>query len=193
MIRDLNERQQRWLAVAILVLVVALILGITAFPLWSANRHYDQTIETLEGRLEQLQRAAAIGTKLHPQYQQLKRLQASDRHYLKSTSEALAAAELQRMIKGIAQASRVDVLSMQNLPASREENVLRCSLKVRMRGDLENFVQMFHTLEAGNPFLFIDQLSIRNIMGRRNKSANNIPNIPLDADFELHGYLIPES
>jgi hypothetical protein len=62
-----------------------------------------------------------------------------------------------------------------------------------MRGDLENFVQMFHTLEAGNPFLFIDQLSIRNIMGRRNKSANNIPNIPLDADFELHGYLIPKS
>jgi hypothetical protein len=49
---------------------------------------------------------------------------------------------------------------------------------------------MFHTLEAGNPFLFLDNVSIRNVMGRR----KNIPtNIPLDTNFELYGYLNPES
>lgn len=190
MIRSLNERQQRLLAVAILFLLVGLAVSITVLPVWSANRHYSQTITSLEGRLEQLQRAAAIGASLQPQYQQLKRLHASDRHYLKSASEALAAAELQRLVKGIGQASKVDVLSMQNLPAIQEEDVLRCELKVRMRGDLQNFVQMFHTLEAGTPFLFLDKVSIRNIKSRRNNIGKNIP---LDADFVLYGYLNPES
>jgi len=189
-IRNLNERQQRLLALAILVLLVGVLVTIAVLPVWSANRHYSQTITALEGRLVQLQRAAAIGANLQPQYQQLKRLQASDRHYLKSSSEALAAAELQRLVKGTAQASKVEVLSMQTLPTIQEEDVLRCALKVLMRGDLVNIVQMFHTLEAGNPFLFLDNVSIRNVMGRR----KNIPtNIPLDADFELYGYLNPES
>jgi general secretion pathway protein M len=189
-IRNLNERQQRLLALAILVLLVGVLVTIAVLPVWSANRHYSQTITALEGRLLQLQRAAAIGANLQPQYQQLKRLQASDRHYLKSSSEALAAAELQRLVKGTAQASKVEVLSMQTLPTIQEEDVLRCALKVLMRGDLVNIVQMFHTLEAGNPFLFLDNVSIRNVMGRR----KNIPtNIPLDADFELYGYLNPES
>lgn len=190
MIRNLNERQQRLLALAILVLLVGVLVSIAVLPVWSANRHYSETITTLEGRLEQLQRAAAIGANLQPQYQQLKRLQAADRHYLKSSSEALAAAELQRLVKGTAQASKVDVLSMQTLPTIEEEDVLRCALKVRMRGDLTNIVQMFHTLEAGNPFLFLDKVSIRNVMGRRKNPGINVP---LDADFELHGYLNPAS
>lgn len=190
MIRNLNERQQRLLALAILVLLVGVLVSIAVLPVWSANRHYSQTITTLEGRLEQLQRAAAIGASLQPQYQQLKRLQASDRHYLKSSSDALAAAELQRLVKGTAQASKVDVLSMQTLPTIQEEDVLRCALKVHMRGDLVNIVQMFHTLETGNPFLFLDKVSIRNVMGRRKNTGTNIP---LDADFELYGYLNPES
>jgi hypothetical protein len=61
---------------------------------------------------------------------------------------------------------------------------------VRMRGDLVNIVQMFHTLEAGTPFLFLDKVSIRNVMSRR---KTIITYIPLDADFELYGYLNPES
>jgi general secretion pathway protein M len=188
--RDLNEKQQRWLALAIFILLVVMVVTVTVLPVWSANRHYNQTIATLEGRLEQLQRAAALGATLEPRYQQLKQLQASDQHYLKSTSEALAAAELQRLVKGVAQAKKVEVLSMQNLPASQEEDDIRCSLKVRMRGDLENIIQMFHALETGSPFVFLDKVSIRNIMNRRSKIAGNVP---LDTDFELFGYLAPES
>jgi hypothetical protein len=59
-----------------------------------------------------------------------------------------------------------------------------------MRGDLENIIQMFHALETGSPFLFLDKVSIRNIMGRRKIIPGNLP---LDADFEIFGYLAPES
>ena len=190
MIHDLNDSQQRWLALAILILVFSLVVSITVLPVWSANRNFSQTIATLEGRLEQLQRAAALGAKLQPHYQQLKQLLASDKHYLKSASETLAAAELQRLVKGVAQAKKVEVLSMQNLPASREDNGIRCALKVTMRGDLENIIEMFHALETGSPFVFLDKVSIRNIMSRRKTIPSNLP---LDTDFELFGYLAPES
>lgn len=187
---NLDQNQQRLLALAILILVVGIVVSITLLPVWSAHRHYSQTIASLEGRLEQLQRAAAIGANLQPQYQQLKKLQASDQHYLKSASEALASAELQRLVKGISQAKKVEVLSMQPMPAVREEDVTRCALKVRMRGDLENILQMFHSLEAGTPFLFLDKVSIRNIRSRRDSSGNTLP---LDTDFEIMGYLAPQS
>jgi general secretion pathway protein M len=189
-IRDLNERQQRMLALAILALMAVVIISITVLPVWSANRNYNHTIATLEGRLEQLQRAAAIGASLQPRYQQLKQLLASDQHYLKSSSEALATAELQQLVKEIALAKKAEVLSMQNLPAGKQNDDRRVAIKVRMRGDLENIIQMFHALETGSPFLFLDKVSIRNIMGRR----KTIPgNLPLDADFEIFGYLAPES
>jgi general secretion pathway protein M len=189
-IRDLDERQQRMLALAILILVAVVIISITVLPVWSANRNYNHRIATLEGRLEQLQRAAAIGANLEPRYQQLKQLLASDQHYLKSTSEALATAELQQLVKDIAQAKKVEVLSMQNLPASKQDDDRRAALKVRTRGDLENIIQMFHALETGSPFLFLDKVSIRNVMSRRKTIPDNLP---LDADFEIFGYLAPES
>ncbi|MGB5299137.1 MAG: hypothetical protein WBN48_10455, partial [Thiogranum sp.] len=92
MIEKLNPRQRRLLALAILVLALGAVFSLSVLPVLLANQHYRDTIDGLESRLQQLQRAAAIGDSLQPQYEQLKRWQTSDAHYLKSNSAALAAA-----------------------------------------------------------------------------------------------------
>ena len=40
MIDTLSDRQRRAAAVAILILLLGLVMGITVLPIWLANRHY---------------------------------------------------------------------------------------------------------------------------------------------------------
>ena len=188
MIEKLDRKQRRLLALAILLLALALVFSITVLPVLLANQHYRDTIAGLEGRLQQLQRAAAIGDALQPQYEQLKRWKTSDAQYLKSNSAALAAAELQRLVKRIIVSKNAEVVSTQILTTRQEEGFDRVALKVRIRGELENIVQAFHVLETGEPFVFLDNVSVRASRGRRLRGQ--APTLQtMDIDMELIAYM----
>jgi general secretion pathway protein M len=188
MIEKLDRKQRRLLALAILLLALALVFSITVLPVLLANQHYRDTIAGLEGRLQQLQRAAAIGDALQPQYEQLKRWKTSDAQYLKSNSAALAAAELQRLVKRIIVSKNAEVVSTQILTTRQEEGFDRVALKVRIRGELENIIQAFYVIETGEPFVFMDNVSVRASRGRRIRGQ--APTLQtLDIDMELIGYM----
>ena len=188
MIEKLDRKQRRLLALAILLLALALVFSITVLPVLLANQHYRDTIAGLEGRLQQLQRAAAIGDTLQPQYEQLKRWKTSDAQYLKSNSAALAAAELQRLVKRIIVSKNAEVVSTQILTTRQEEGFDRVALKVRIRGELENIIQAFYVIETGEPFVFMDNVSVRASRGRRIRGQ--APTLQtLDIDMELIGYM----
>ena len=188
MIEKLNPKQRRLLALAILVLALGVVFSVSLLPVLLANQHYRETIASLESRLQKLQRAAAVGDSLQPQYEQLKRWQTSDAQYLKSNSAALAAAELQRLVKRVMVAKNAQVVSTQILTTRAEEGFDRVSLKVRLRGELENIVQAFHVLETGEPFVFLDNVSVRASRGRRVRGKVTTAQT-LDVDMELIAYM----
>ena len=192
MIEKLNPRQRRLLALAILVLALGAVFGVTVLPVLLANQHYQDTITAQKSRLQQLQRAATIGDALKPQYEQLKRWQTTDAQYLKSNSAALAAAELQRLVKRIVVAKNAEVVSTQILTTRQEEGFDRVALKVRIRGGLENIVQAFHVIETGDPFVFLDNVSVRAGRGRRVRGKVAALQT-LDIDMELIGYMLHSS
>ena len=196
MMDSLTEKQRQLLALAILAAVVAMIFTLTVAPLWAINRHYLDTIDGLENRLEILQRTASAGSDLRSQHEQLKRSLASNRHYLKSTSEALAAANLQGIVNRIAGSTDMEVLSTQILPAGEEAGFTRVTVKVRMRGGLDNMVKVFHALETGQPYLLLDNISIRGHARRINiaKAKTKVSyGQMLNVDFDLIGYMLKQS
>ena len=188
MIEKLNPRQRRLLALAILVLALGAVFSLSVLPVLLSNQHYRNSIDGLESRLQQLQRAAAIGDSLQPQYEQLKRWQTTGAQYLKSNSAALAAAELQRLVKRIVVAKNAEVVSTQILTTRQEEGFDRVSLKVRIRGELQNVVQAFYLIETGEPFVFLDNVSVRASRGRRVRGQVAALQT-LDIDMELIGYM----
>jgi general secretion pathway protein M len=197
MMDSLTQKQRQSLALAILALVVVMIFTLAVAPLWAINQHYLDTIDDLDNRLQILQRAASAGSSLRSQHDQLKQSMANNRHYLKSTSEALAAANLQGIIKRITGSTGMEVLSTQILPASEEAGFTRVALKVRMRGGLDNTVKVFHALEAGQPYLFLDNVSILS-QARRNYGKVQIKSKTsygylLNVDFDLIGYMQKQS
>lgn len=186
MIDSLTERQQQLLALGILALVIAILLTITAVPLWIINRHYLNTISELKSHLVILQKAEALDSRLQSHHEQLKQSLARSRHYLKSGSEALASASLQGVINRVAGSKGMEVLSTQILPARQESDFIRIALKVRMRGKLDNLLKVFYALETDQPYLFLDNVSVRSNRQRR-YMVNAEP--LLDVDFDLIGYM----
>ena len=187
MIRQLTKDQERKLAVGILGIVVVVLLAIVIVPVWSANAKYVLQIEYLQTRLQSLQSRAAADTALRPRYEQLLRSHAASGHHLKSDTEAVAAAELQGIVKTLSTRNSTQILTTQILPTTEEHGFVRVALKVRVRGPLEGIMQSIYDVEANQTFLFLDKLSLRGSARRRIRGSTEINQF--DVDFDLIAYM----
>lgn len=187
MIERLSKVNQRRLAVALLALLLSMVLLVTVWPIWSANATYRARIDVVQEQLHRLRANAAVDENLRPRLEQLRQSQLSDGHYLKSGTEAVAAAELQRIVKRIAGSNGTQVLVTQILPSSREEDFVRVALKVRMRGVLTGIIGSIYDIESNSTFLFMDSVSIRHSARRR--STRQRVGDQFDTDFDLIAYM----
>ena len=143
-------------------------------------------------RLSVLKRTTVEGQSLEPQYAKLKRYHSSDKRYLKSTSESLAAAEIQQLIKEIIVPTDGEILSTQILNNKSDDPIPQITLKVRLRGSLSSLVTILYKIETGNPYLFIENLNIRSrIISRRRVRNSEVGQTPtvLDVQFDVSGYI----
>lgn len=191
-IESLTKRQRQALALGVLALLAVSIFTLTIAPLWAINRHYVDAIDGLDSRLQILQRTAAADSDLRSQHEQLKRTLARNRHYIKSNSEALAAASLQGIIQRNADSNGMEVLSTQILPSSEEAGFTRVALKVRMRGGLDNIVRLFYALETSQPYLFLDNVSVQGYTRRVRPGTVSRAQM-LNLDFDVTGYMQKQS
>jgi general secretion pathway protein M len=187
MIENLSKKRQRRLAIGLLNVIALLLVTLVVFPIWSINDSYESRIDQLQIRLERLRSNAAADEALRPQYERLVRSQTTAGHHLKSDTEAVAAAELQRLVKGIVTRNSTQILSTQILPAAEEQGFVRVSLKVRLRGSIGGIVRSLYDIEANPTFLFLDKMSIRNSARRRTRSGIQIDQF--DNEFELIAYM----
>jgi len=187
MIAQLTNDQEKRLAIGILGAVVVLLLVLIIVPVWSANADSAAQIDQLQMRLQTLRSRAAADAALRPRYEQLVRAHAAAGHHLKSDTEAVAAAELQRIVKTIASSNATQILTTQILPTTEERGYIRVALKVRVRGPLEGVVQSIYDIEANQTFLFVDKLSLRDGARRRIRGTAEINQF--DADLDLLAYM----
>jgi len=183
MIRQLDRKQQRMLAIALFFVVLVLGVAAIVVPAWSVNASYRQDIEQLQFRLQTLQRIAANDSQLRPRYEQILAAYQGAGNYLRSSTEAVAAAQLQRTLKELAGVSGVQVLSTQILPASAEDEFVRVGLRARVRGTLPGIVDTIHAIETNSVFLFLDNLSLRD--GRDARRAMQGSGVQFEMDLDL--------
>jgi general secretion pathway protein M len=193
-ISQLTQKQQKLLAFLMLFTAGFVMIGLIAFPIWSINQHYDVIIDDMSTRLHILKRTTSAGQMLKPEFERLKKYHQSDNRYLKSRSDALAAAEIQKIIKGVIVPHGGEILSTQIINNKKSQLIQQITLKVRMKGGLDSLVTAFHKLETGNPSLFIDNLTIRSREVRRRRSVrkNEEPQqkaLNLDIQYEISGYI----
>ena len=179
-VADLKPSQRRALAVSILGAVVIGIASITVVPIWLINVSLDSRIDELAERLVRYENIAEQDSSLRDHYVRLTEARSSSGQLLKSESESVAAAEIQRALRSITDDNHADLLSTQMLPSAEldEEGLQPVGVRVRIRGTLPGIIESVYDLESHSMLLFLENFSIRIAGDRR------VGNSPLTRSFE---------
>jgi|HubBroStandDraft_1064217.scaffolds.fasta_scaffold35531_2 general secretion pathway protein M len=182
----LSPAFRRTLALTILALL--LLLGASAVA-WVADEYSaaQGTAQELQAAIERRQQAEAKLAELQAALAALKQHQASTVGFLQSSTESLAAAELQSRIKSAVEGAHGELRSTQILPGREEGGFHRVSIRGQIVVDMAAMQRMFYELEASAPFLFLDNVEIRARATSRQRVQGENPQ--LDVRFDLSGYL----
>jgi general secretion pathway protein M len=169
-----------------LVLLGVALLGayrLVAAPLMTAYREGETSIEQAK---ELLQRYEALAEQRPLLADHLAKQQKRA-----GPSDALAAAQLQDRVKSVVEAAGGELRSTQILPATPLEGDLgfrRATLRVRFIVTIEGLETTLYELETGQPYLIIDDVTVRQERVRRRRDQPEKEPV-LDVSLELFGYL----
>ena len=182
----------RLLALALLAVVPILAYGLVVGPVISAYRDAGESIAQAQKLLQSYRERAEQRPQLAQLLADEEERAGSITGYLEAVDDALAAAELQDRVKGVVEQAGGTLRSAQSLrvePVESVAGVRRAGLKVRFAADIESLATILYEIETGQPYLFVEALSIRE--PRRQRRRRNEPEQApeLDVVLDLYGYM----
>jgi general secretion pathway protein M len=184
----LAPQQSRRLALGLLALLVMATIAALVVPVTLAHRHYDSALASMTDTLERYRRIAATRPDVVRNLEAI-RAQDSRKFYLRSGSSALAAAEVQEMIRGLIESSGGRLITMQ-APAAKDEGRYRqITVNVQMTANIVALRRVLHAVESGTPYLFVDNLMVRSQVPSNFKPAPNAEP-EMFVQFDVHGYAL---
>lgn len=190
-----TTRRDRWLALALLLAVIALAYLLLVHPwftrpLLAINADISELQERGQRVQAQLQQRRPVAQGL----QQVQAALADRPGFLReATTESAAAALSARLQDAVASASpgnrSCTISNRSPLQDTSADAVFpKVALQVRLRCGIPEMAAVLHTLETGRPRLFVNNL---NLLAQRFQQSPNETGTGLDVSFELVGYLQP--
>jgi general secretion pathway protein M len=158
----------------------------------TAYQNAEQKIEQSRALLQRYQALAEQRQTLAERLAEQQRRATSATGYLEGTSDALAAARLQDRVKSVVEAAGGELRSTQILPAEPADvdpSIRRAGLRVQFVVAIKGLEETLYSLETGQPYLLIDNLTIREQRARGRKRNEPSTEPMLDVSVELFGYL----
>ncbi len=184
MIDRLLPTQRRMLALGILAVVVALVAAAVWFPL--AYLHgQDAALAAGERRIADLQARLPGREQLLAEERQLADSMDMDRALLPGSTPAVAAAQLQGDLSGLAAAMGGEVTTVQILDPEEAPPFARVGLRLSVTGDIATVRDFLYAIETREPMLIVRRLELTNAAAQDGDSPEN-PS--LAAAFEIYGY-----
>jgi general secretion pathway protein M len=190
--------RDRWLALGLLLLVLALAYAVLLHPWWTVPMlEVNQRIDTLQQRELRLRLQLQQAPQVQQRLDQLTEQQARSPGFLSEASAELATASLiQRLETVVAEASPGNrscaITNRSPLEPNTRESYTRVTVQARLRCGNPELAAVLYSLENGSPRLFIGNL---NVLAQRMYfapgSGANTGEGGLDVSFDLYGYLPP--
>jgi general secretion pathway protein M len=143
-------------------------------------------IQDLYDQLTRYRMLAAEEPAVRERLEAFKQRNQGSELYLKGETPTLAGAELQERVKSVVESSGGTLVSTQTMPEAEEQGLVRVSVKVRMRADVEGVQKVLYGLETGRPLVFLENVLVRSRVVRR-RGVVNISE--LDVSFDVTGYM----
>lgn len=182
----LTPVQSRVLAIVLLLALLALLAVLVYVPWQRAHLHYDTAIEDRLDRTSRYLRVAAQRKNVEANIAFIAKRDA-DRYYLKASSPALAAAEVQQMAQAIIEANELKVESTQIATHKDDGPRRKVAVNFQLRGPLPALQKALYELETALPYLYVDNLVVRSSVARAFKP---VPGVEPDVlvQFELYAF-----
>ncbi len=187
-IATLTPLQSKALAVSLLLLALAIASIAVAVPVLLMHRHYDEAKAAQLDRLQRYQRVANTRPQVQKLLDEVKG-KASAQNFLKNTSPALAAAEIQEVAQTVIEAHGGKLTSMQINPHKDEAGYRQVSLNVQLTGTIAAIQKIFYDLEIARPYLFINNVSLRSPLSRFSRPTPGVEP-EFTVQFDLTAYAI---
>lgn len=186
--RALTPRQSRMLALSLLLALAALAVAMIAVPVFWLHRHYDQAIEQQLDLLTRYTRIGAASPELAKQLDALK-AKGARAFFLKSAVPALAASEVQEMVKDVVDGNGGKIAAMQ-IPEHKDDGDYRkVTVNIQMSAKISAAQKIFYALETRRPYLILDNVSIRSTVWQAPRGAN-VPEPEFLVQFDVAGYAV---
>ena len=186
--RALSKNQNRGLAIGLLFLFLAIVAFGMYFPASILHRRYNQAIEARLDFIGRYQRVAATRKEIQSELDAVKKTDGR-KHFLKNTGNALAASEIQELAKTLIESNGGKLVSMQVVPFKDEGGYRRIPINIQLVCNMTVLRTIFYTLETAQPYLLIDNVSIRS---QTNALYKGNPGVDPEvvAQFDLAGYTL---
>ncbi len=187
----MNEAShQRWLALGLLGLVVALIIFLVIVPLVSMGMDYHEQKQELAFRLQRSRQIVAKKDSVKENIERIKKQYQDQNYFSTRDTEALASADFQKFIKSAISQAGGQLTSTQVLPRTTDNGFNRVTVKVRMSCDIEALRSILHEIESSGQIMIVDQMDIRPVRGRRNRKTRQVePNSKMNVNFQVAGFM----
>lgn len=159
-IARLSAKQQRALAIALLVVAVVVSAAVLLLPVVLLHRHYDNAIASLTDRLDTYRRVAAQA----PEYRKAldgMRQKDAKRFFLKNTAANLAGAELQELVRAAVEGNGGRITISQNQAARDDGRYRQIGINVQFFASTPNLQKILYALETQQPYLVVENLTLR--------------------------------
>lgn len=192
-IRAMTALQSKMLALSLLLLLIALMIAIIAVPVFLLHRHYDQAIEQ---QLDLLARYSRIGATTPDLTKQIESLKAKGARgfFLKNAVPALAASEVQEMVKGVVESNGGKIATMQISEHKDDGSYRKVTVNIQMNAKISSAQKIFYTLESQRPYLILDNVSIRTTAWKAPRAVNDTgPEPEFLVQLDAAGYAVLEA
>jgi len=181
---------QRWLALGLLIFVLAVLSLVVVIPLLSKGLAYQEQKQELLFRRQKMHQIAAKEGAIAAQLEQLRQQFKQQGYFSRHETAALASADLQKFVKALIADAGGQLNSTQVLPIRERDGLTEIVVQVRMKGDITVLRDVLHGIETSIPIKIIKQLDIRPVRGKRNRKTRKIePSNQLNIRFQVVSFL----
>ena len=189
--------RDRWLALALLLAVIALAYLLVVHPLFTVPlRAADARIDDLQDRDARARSLLAQRSLIDQRLAELGAQGGTAGFLSEPTAELATAALIQQLERVVAEASPGNrgcaiVNRAPDESGLQTGRYRKVAVQVRLRCGNAETLTVLHMLESARPYLFVDLLSITAQRYFAVPGAGAPQEGGLDVNFQLHGYLLP--
>lgn len=188
---SLSSAQSRQLAIGLLVGGLLFLVILLAIPLMLFHAHYDEPLRNMGQYFSRYQGVIESKDEVRAALDQIRK-QNGGQYFLRNEVAAIAASEVQEAAQDVIESSGGKINRIQVEPVREEGGYHRVGVNVQLECDMTALRKILYGIESRQPYLFVDNMSIRSRQARgRRGIANQLPpgvEPKLTVQFELSGY-----